>query len=474
MLTDTDLRTGLGARLRRTAGAGTATIERAVADSRLCQPGDLFVALPGEHLDGAEYVEDALARGAAAALTSRAPERVPPGRAVYVVDEPLAALHDLAGWWRSRFALPVVAITGTAGKTSTKEITAHLLATRFTVLKTEASLNGDIGLPLMLLRLRPEHTAAVLELGLFYSGEIRLQCRLARPCFGIVTNIGYTHAERLGSIDAIALAKRELVEELPADGLVALNANDPRVLAMAEAARCRVVTYGLAERANVRASAIEDRGLAGLAFTLHADGACARAETPLNGRHNVHNCLAAAAVALANGLALDEIAAALGTASNPLRLKTLPGPNGSIIIDDSYNAGPGSVAAALDVLAAAQPSVPHSARRIAILGDMLELGAEEERLHREIGERAARVADVLVTVGPRGHWIAAAARAAGAADVREWSATEGLAAAVRAELRPGDIALFKASRGMALERVIETVRAGLEPAGSAHDAGERR
>ena len=453
MLTHADIVAGLGPTLRRTIGLGTTPIERAVADSRLCRAGDLFVALPGEHVDGNDYVEDAFARGAVAALAARPPAVVPAGRTVYETADALAALQTLAAWWRSRFDPRVVAITGTAGKTSTKEITAHVLGARNRVLKTEASLNGDIGLPLMLLRLRPEHEVAVLELGLFTAGEIRLQCELAQPRYGIVTNVGYTHAERLGSIDAIARAKCELAEWLPAEAVLALNADDPRVAAMATCARCRVVTYGLGHGADLRAEAIEDFGLDGLAFRIVAGQAAAGVRTPLIGRHNVYNCLAAAAVALADGMTLADVATALATATNPLRLKALPGPRGSTLIDDTYNAGPASMAAALDVLAV----VP--GRRIAVLGDMLELGDEEERLHRELGERAAGVADVLFLIGPRARWTAEAARAAGAADVRELADTTGLAAAILAEARPGDIVLLKASRGMALERVVETLRA---------------
>lgn len=454
MLTHADLITGLGSHLRQALGVAASPIERAVADSRLCRPGDLFAALPGEFLDGGEYVADAFARGAVAAITARAPERVPDGCTAFVVDEPLAALQTLAGWWRDRFDPRVLAITGTAGKTSTKEIAAHLLGAGRRVLKTEASLNGDIGLPLMLLRLRPEHEVAVLELGLFWAGEIALQCRLAKPQLGIVTNVGHTHAERLGSIEAIARAKRELVEALPADGMVALNGDDPRVAAMAAVARCRVVTYGLDGAHDLRGTEIQARGLDGLSFTIEHQGARVAVETPLIGRHNARNCLAAAAVALHEGMPLDQIATALATARNPLRLLTFPGPNGSTIIDDTYNAGPDSMAAALDVLATAP------GRKIAVLGDMLELGEEEERLHRALGEQAGRVCDLLFLVGERARWIAAGA--AGNAPITHALTTDGLAESLRALIEPGDIVLLKASRGMALDRVVAALRA--EPA----------
>jgi UDP-N-acetylmuramoyl-tripeptide--D-alanyl-D-alanine ligase len=453
MLTDSDIRAGLGEALRRTVGPGAPPIERAVADSRLCRPGDLFVALPGETLDGNDYVNDAFARGAVAALAGRIPESVPEGCTVYEAPETLPALQRLALWWRRRFEPRVLTITGTVGKTSTKEIAAHVLARHATVLKTESSLNGEIGLPLMLLRLRPEHEVAVLELGLFYAGEITLQCDLALPAYGIVTNVGYTHAERLGSIEAIAVAKRELVEWLPAGTLVALNADDPRVAAMAAHARCTVVRYGLGAGADVRAESIEDFGLDGFAFRMIAGGQSVTVRTPLIGRHNVHNCLAAATVALADGMSLAEIADALATATNPLRLKRLPGPNGSTLIDDTYNANPASMNAALDLLAAAA----RGGRRIAVLGDMFELGDEEERLHRELGERAAAVADLVILTGPRSRWTAEAARAAGGAEVRYVEDRDELAEAIVAVVKRDDVVLLKASRGMEFERVVEAL-----------------
>ncbi|MGH2600003.1 MAG: UDP-N-acetylmuramoyl-tripeptide--D-alanyl-D-alanine ligase [Dehalococcoidia bacterium] len=456
MLTHADIRNGLGDALQRTLGPGSVAVERAVADSRLCRTGDLFVALPGESLDGNDYVEDAFARGAAAALAERPPATLPDGCTVYLVDRALPALQRLAGWWRARFSPRVIAITGTVGKTSTKEIAAHVLATRATVLRTEASLNGDIGLPLMLLRLRPEHEVAVLELGLYYAGEITLQCDLAQPRFGIVTNVGHTHAERLGTIAAIAAAKRELVEWMPDEGMVALNADDPRVAAMAAPDRCRVVTYGLSPGAEIRGDAVQDLGLDGFTFRMHAHGQTVPVHTPLIGRHNVHNCLAAAAVALADGMTPAEVAEALATANNPLRLQRLPGPNGSTLIDDTYNANPASMNAALDLLEAIPAT---GGRRIAVLGDMAELGPEEEWLHRALGERAARTADLLILTGGRSRWTAEAARLAGGADVRYVDHPGRLAAAVLAEAGPGDVILLKASRSMAFERVVEALLA---------------
>ncbi len=344
MVTHDDVIRALGPRLRRQTGATAAPFARAVVDSRTVSQGDLFVALAGEHVDGAAFIEDAFARGAAAALAVRTPDSVPDGRAVYEVDDPLAALQQLARWWRERIRVTVVAITGTVGKTSTKEITAAVLAASGrNVLKNEGNLNGEIGLPLMLLRLRPEHDLAVFEFGMYRLGEIKLQCDLARPAIGLVTNVGYTHASRLGSIEQVARAKGELPAWLPEDATVALNLDDPRVAAMAAAARARVLTYGLAPDAMLRAEDVQDHGLDGISFRLVTPAGSALVRSPLIGRHNAGNCLAATAAALTLGMSVPAIAAALAEARNPLRLKLLPGKAGSTIIDDAYNAGPASL-----------------------------------------------------------------------------------------------------------------------------------
>lgn len=452
MFTHEDITNALAGELRRVSGPARRTYPRAVVDSRHVQPGDLFVALPGERVDGNDFVEDAVARGAAGALVERPPAAVPAGVSLYQVDNALAALHTLARWFWAQRPLPALEITGTVGKTSTKEVAARLFSTRYRVLMSEGGLNGDIGFPLALLRREPEHEFAVLELGMHEQGEIARQCTLAPPRYGIVTNIGFTHMERLGSQAAIVEAKRELVEHLPPEGAVALNGDDPLVMSMRPAAYTRIYSYGLSEGCNVHAGAIESLGRAGMAFTLSYGGRAVRIRTPLVGQHNVYTCLSVAAIALADGFTLEEIGEGLLRAENPLRLQFVPGPNGSLLIDDTYNASPASMTAALRVLAE-QPG-----RRIAALGDMLELGAVEEICHRRLGAEAAAVADVLFTVGTRSRWTAEAARAAGARDVRECADKAALAAALRDELRPGDVALLKGSRGLALETVVAELR----------------
>lgn len=453
MFTHEDVLHALAAELRGVRGAAT-VYPRAVVDSRRVQPGDLFIGLRGERHDGSDFAAEAIARGAAGVLVERPPDAAGDA-AVYVVSDSLRALHALARHvWRQR-PLPALAITGTVGKTSTKEVAARLFARRYRVLMSEGGLNGEIGMPLVLLRREPVHDFAVIELGMYRRGEIALQCELAPPRYGIVTNIGYTHVERLGSLAAIVAAKQELVEHIPPEGTVALNGDDPHVLTMRAAARGRVLTYGTAASCNVRGTELESHGRAGIAFTLWADGRSVRVRAPLPGAHNLYTCLAAATAALADGYSLEEIAAGLAEAANPLRLKFLDGPHGTLIIDDTYNASPASMAAALCVLAEQR-----AGRRIAVLGDMLELGAVEEECHRDLGRQAAAVVDLLFTVGPRARWTAEAAQAAGLRAVRAFPGKDGLAAAVRAELRPGDAVLLKGSRGLALETVVAELLAG--------------
>lgn len=440
----------------RCAHPGTAgtVYPRAVVDSRQVQPGDLFVGLRGERHDGSDFAPEAIARGAAGVLVER-PPTAPCAAAVYVVPDSLRALHALARHVWRQHPLPTLSITGTVGKTSTKEVAARLFSHRYRVLMSEGGLNGEIGMPLVLLRREPGHEFAVIELGMYRRGEIALQCELAPPRYGIVTNIGYTHMERLGSIEAIVAAKQELVEHIPPEGTVALNGDDPRVLAMRAAARGRVLTYGTGSACDVRGTELESHGRAGIAFTLWAGGRSVRVRAPLPGPHNLYTCLAAATAALADGFSLEEIAAGLAEAVNPLRLQFLDGPHGTLIIDDTYNASPASMAAALRVLAEQR-----AGRRIAVLGDMLELGTVEEECHRELGRQAAAVVDLLFTVGPRARWTAEAARAAGLDAVQHLPSKEGLAAAVRAALRPGDVVLLKGSRGLALETVVAELLGG--------------
>ena len=454
MLGMQDITSGLGAMLQAIDGPREGRpFAHVTIDSRQVQTDDLFVALPGERRNGHDFIVEAVAGGATGVLAERLPSGLPSDVTAFQVRDSLAALQALAAYWRAQHDLKVIGVTGSVGKTTCKELTAAVLGCAFAVLKSEANLNTEIGLPLTLLQLRPEHRRAVLEMGMYGPGEIRLLCQIARPQMGVVTNVGPIHMERLGSLEAIAAAKAELVESLPADGAALLNGDDPLVAAMAQRTAARVVSFGASPKCDVRGAVLASAGLEGVTYRLTCGDESVDVATALPGRHNLHNVLAAAAVGLADGLSLQQIAEALGRAQVPLRLRTLPGPNGSTIIDDSYNASPASMLAALDLLA----ELP--GHRLALLGDMLELGAFEEEGHRLVGQRAAHSLHALYVVGERGRLIGEAAQAAGLPEVHFLRSQEEAAAALRRALGRGDYLLVKASRALALDTVIEELTA---------------
>ena len=433
------------------------SIDGASVDSRHVTPGSIFVALAGKRADGHGFVADALRAGAVAALVER-PLELPEGidAPQVVVPDTLRALQDLAAWWRARHAARVVGITGSTGKTIAKEVVADVLSLGLVTLRNEGNLNSETGLPMTLLRLRPEHEAAVLEMSMYTVGEIARLAEIAQPEVGVVLAVHPTHLERAGSIDRIAEAKSELPRALPPDGLAVLNADDPRVAAMRGLTRAAVTTFGLGPEADVRASELVSRGLEGTEFTLEAPWATRRLRSATPGRHLVPHALAAAAVAERLGVGIDEVERALAAGSHAAhRMAVGESRSGATLVDDTYNASPVSVAAALEFLA--ETSLPAGGRRIAVLGDMLELGPDEERLHREIGVRAGEASDAVVTVGERGRWIAEGARRGGAAFVAETDDPADAVALVERELVPGpsDIVLLKASRGIGLDHAVE-------------------
>ena len=454
-----------GAALRGELPAETvfARIER---DARQVEPGDCFIALRGERFDGHDFVSDAAAAGAAAALVSRewADDHPQAGLPLLVVDSPLIALQHLAARWRD--ALPdllVVGITGSVGKTSTKETVASVLERWKPTYRSAGNLNSEIGLPLSLLEVTPEHGAAVLEMGGAYAlGEIRLLAEIARPRIGIVTNVHPVHLERMGTIEAIAETKAELVEAIPEDGWAILNGDDPRVRAMA--ARCRggVLFYGLGEENDVRATEVESEGLEGTAFWLHIGEDVNRVKVPLIGGHAVELALAAIAAGHALGMDLADILVGLAEPGVQVRLLVVPGPNGAQLIDDTYNASTPSVMSALGLLDAMNPT-----RAIAVLGEMRELGEVSEREHVTVGRRAGEVADLVVTYGEMARTIAReAATTDGRFDVGPPAVTsfglnqrEELIAYLLGELREGDVVLLKGSRGLQMEAIVEALRA---------------
>jgi UDP-N-acetylmuramoyl-tripeptide--D-alanyl-D-alanine ligase len=460
----------------------------ATQDSREVVAGALFVALQGEHRHGNQFVADALQRGAAALLVECreggpalpletvieqgcavvAPGREPSGQSLrnapaicFAVPNTLAALQRVAAWWRGRFDPCVIGVTGSVGKTTTKELIAALLSRKEPTLKNPGSRNNEIGLPLALLALGPEHSAVVLEMGMYVPGDIALLADIARPHVGVVLNVGPVHAERAGSLQAIALAKSELVQALPPDGLAILNGDDPLVHVMAARTAARSVFFGETPGLDIWAEDVVGLGLQGFSFTLHfgpyvaLEAPAERVHMRLLGRHHIQPVLAAVAVALERGWTPREIIAALPELEVPQRLRLVPTPGQAVVIDDTYNASPASVIAALDFL----EELP--GRRVAVLGDMLELGPFTAQGHEKVGARAAQVVDVLITVGPYSQITAQAAREAGLAPERIIVCND-TAQAIDAVRRLGDAPgyiLVKGSRAMHMEEIVHRLAA---------------
>jgi UDP-N-acetylmuramoyl-tripeptide--D-alanyl-D-alanine ligase len=458
-----DLVAATGGTLLRDAGR---PIRGGAVDSRVVEPGNFFVALPGDRTDGHHFLADAVAAGAAAVLVSRpvdeAALRAMGDASIVRVADTLLGLQAIAATWRARFDPLVVGITGSLAKTSTKDATAAVLAAALPTLKSEGNANNEIGLPLTLLRLGPVHRAAVLEMGMYVGGEIATLARLARPEIGVVTSIAPVHQERAGSLDAIERAKAELVEALPEDGTAVLNADDERVRLFGSRTRASVIRYGFAADADVTADRVVARGLRGMTFDLVARAPQRTrfaVEIAALGRHSVQNALAAAAVGLLAGIPDEAIAAGLATgwASASAHRGAIVEAPGLTILDDTYNASPPAVLAALEVLA----SLP--GRPVAVLGEMLELGDAHAASHRVVGEAAGRGVTELVVVGDGARGIADGAVAAGlvASHVHRVSDRAAAIEVLRAILRPGDAVLVKASRGAALESIVDALRAGI-------------
>lgn len=459
----------------------TLPLPEVVVDSRAVKPESLFVALRGQRTDGHLFLADAFEAGARAALAEPhaltlcaaasfvlpdgtvQPAAEPPAaggpRIAFIVPDSLAGLQQLAGWWRAKMPAAAVGITGSVGKTSTKEIVANVLAQHYNTLRSSGNLNNEIGLPLTLLQLRPEHERVVLEMGMYALGEIAQLCRLARPRIGVVTNVGPVHLERLGTIERIAQAKSELPQALPAaeeGGVAILNADDPLVLAMARQTRSRVFTYGLNPQADLWADEITGLGLEGIRFRFHYRDEAFFVKLPILGRHSVHTALRGAAVGLADGLGWPEILAGLHDVRGQLRLMIVRGQRETTLIDDTYNASPDSMLAALNLL----EDVANAAHRpIAVLGDMYELGSYEETGHRRVGGRAAQVVAKLITVGSRARWIAEEALACGmaAADVHVTDKNEEALVVLQGLIRPGDVILVKGSRAAGMEAIVDAL-----------------
>ena len=423
-------------------------------DSRTIRPGELFFAVKGEKMDGHDFVTHALRNGAVAAVVSRE-TLVPtvPGMsapALIMVDDTLHALQNLATAVRRLWAKPLIAVTGSAGKTTTKEAIAHVLASKFNVYKSAGNFNNHFGLPLMLLKLEPEHDVAVVELGMSHTGEISALAKIAQPNIGVVTNVAPVHLEFFNSIADIARAKYELIQSLPINGTAVLNGDDEYVSQFGRDFRGKVITYGSGPAANVRAENFEARGEQGSAFDIVTAGLREPASLPLVGKHNVANALAAVAVGLEQGLTLKEAVSQLSSLAPTDKRGEVVRFGNITVINDCYNSNPKALAAMVDALA----PMP-ARRRIVVAGEMLELGPQGEEMHRAAGRHIAeQKIDFLLGVRGLAQWMVDSAKQAGihaefvasAMDAGQWLATNAHA---------GDIILLKASRGVKLEQALE-------------------
>jgi UDP-N-acetylmuramoyl-tripeptide--D-alanyl-D-alanine ligase len=448
LFTAAEILTVTGGRLL--AGRTATPVVGFAYDSRQVKPGDCFVAMVGERVDGHEYVAGAVTRGAAIVLCGRPVEA--PGATVIQVADPLQALGQLGRAYRVRFGLPVVGVTGSVGKTTTKEMVAAALSGRYKPYRSAGNLNSEVGLPIALMELRAEHEVAVLEMGMRALGEIAYLCSIAGPSIGVVTNVGTSHLELLGTQANIARAKGELPRALPAEGAAVLNADDPLVRAMADVTKADLWYYGLESAGPdpfVTARAIEREGDVGQRFILVTPVGEVTVSLGAPGRHLVLNACAAAAVCLHLGMRLPEIAAGLQTYQPSGSRMRILAAGGIRILDDTYNAAPVSVIAALQT---ARELAGHG-RLVACLGDMYELGPAAVAGHQQVGEAAARLADAVVAVGELAREIAGAAGAKASYHPSRPAAITHL----RNLLQVGDTLLVKGSRGMKMEEIVEAI-----------------
>ena len=427
-----------------------AAFGRVSIDTRKLDSGALFVAIPGERFDGNDFVPDAHAGKAAGALVSR-PSDVPLPQVR--VRDTRGALSGMARGWRKNFPIPVVAVTGSNGKTTVKELIAGILGRSHEVCVTRGNLNNDLGVPLTLMELADHHEILVIELGANHAGEIAALSQLVRPTVGVITNAGAAHLEGFGSIDGVARAKGELLDHLPAAGTAILNADDPYCSAWRRRSHAAgVLTFGFEPSADCTVRGEVADSSVGSAFTLALpDGTAVELTLPLRGRHSVQNALAAAAASFAVGVSVDDIQSGLSKA-RPVsgRLNRMRGWGGAAIIDDTYNANPTSALAALDYLRGC------GGRRMFVLGDMAELGADAAELHRQVGEYARNCCDTLFAIGELSH---EAARAFGSG-ARSFTELAALHQALKPLLTEDAILLVKGSRVMGLDRLVGSLGAG--------------
>ena len=427
-------------------GEGSALITGVTTDSRAVSAGQLFIPLTGERFDGHAYIGSALSSGAAGCLTARTPETLLPGKLYVRVADTRLALKALAAWYRSRFTLPVVQITGSAGKTTTKEMVAAVLSRRYDTLKTQANFNNDIGTPLTLLGLAPQHQAAVIETGMNHFGEIRYLGEMVRPDIAVITNVGDAHIENLGNTrQGILRAKCEIFQHLSPDGIAVLNGDDP--LLNTVALPQTILRCGRGENCNVRVTDVDDRGIEGIACTVTTARASYRLTAASPGSFMIYPMAMAAAIGEALGLTGEEIAAGVAAyVPTGSRMHLIRLPEGRLLIDDCYNANPQAMEEALKLLA-----VTPARRRAAVLGDMGELGELTVSAHRAIGVLTGELhLDSVIAIGEKARDIASAAP-----NARWYASVDDAMPVIRAAFTEGTAVLVKASHAMHFENIVK-------------------
>ncbi len=442
-------------------------ISEAVVDSRQAIAASLFIAIQAGH----HYVASAFTNGAQLALIQQdidpsipvldltqpfnSMTRIPEAPFAIRVNNTTKTLQRFSAFWRNKFDLRVIGITGSVGKSTTKELVAEVLSRRYRTLKNIGNYNNEVGLPLTMLRLGAGYQCAVLEMGFYQPGEIQFLCDLAKPQVGILTNIGTVHAERAGSQAEIARGKSELVQALPAEpeGTAILNLDDPWIVPMAKQTKARVFFYGLDPRADLWADEIVSMGLNGIRFNLHHLGQVYPVQAPIIGQHSIHTVLRAVSAGLVEGMPMEEIILGVQEASTQLRLVMVHTKQGALVLDDTYNASPESMLAALNLM----HDLP--GRKIAVLGGMYELGMYEQSGHEMIGRRAAAVCDQLFTFGEHARMIAEAALGAGLSvtAVQEFGEVDAVVKALKSEIREGDVVLVKGSHGLHMDRIVQAL-----------------
>jgi UDP-N-acetylmuramoyl-tripeptide--D-alanyl-D-alanine ligase len=440
-------------------GDGDTWITGVSTDTRSIKRGEIFFALKGENTDGHLYVPAALDAGAAGVVVSDL-SMVPKDSSGFVIktEDTLWALGELAAYYRGKFSVQVVGVTGSVGKTTTKEMLASILSRKYRVLKSEANFNNEIGVPLTIFGLDSGHEKAVIEMAMRGLEEIRRLAKISKPSVGIVTNVGLSHIERLGSQSAIAQAKSELLEELPPDGLAVINAEDGYFSVLKHHCNCRVITFGTCKWADVIGARVKSGSDGKYSFVLLVEGMGAvEIKLPVLGYHNVYNALAAAAAAVGMGIDLITIRDGLENFEQPeMRMELVTSNKGFAILNDCYNASPASVLSALKTLSA----IGEYRRKVVVLGDMLELGDYAPKAHRDIGCLLAKNGvEMLVTVGPLARMIAEGAKESGFPETAIMSFTDSSEAAhaLVGQFSEGDIVLIKGSRGMRMDEIVKVL-----------------